>query len=1750
MNTLDAIYSLEDKLHRQGIFDHWLSTEDIQSYLASNCVTRSIEDIHQDLTELWKARIIMQICKSEREHTLATTAKPYYNEPILESPTKTRKVAVFNSSIDLRYRSRNAEIARLLSYNYQRFDMKPGTSLLRYVTKRQERPLFSLPISDVQTRLIEQISKREISTTKGIYKLSSTTKVAHLATATVTVLKALEDHLVESGKEPNIAEFQEESVSNTIAGLYSGAYRKKFDGQIITAGVGSGKTYAFQIGPLIHATYLALQNKRSPSVLFLYPRVVLANNQLLDLTNLVKNIRRINPDVLLPSPILDAGSNLQASVPVGKGRLLRAIRETYSKNTPMIISNLDTLANRISNPEAFPFLAQHLDIIVIDEAHLFSGTYGAHAKALLSRLFLHRKLSRVRSRDQSKPFSEIMTQVAKRTPNAGSNPFVIGASATIAEPKRHLGRLVTSSPNRIEYVEIPASSRQELGFVHHVFLRQRPQSSSMTAATNATSCTIHNRRDGLIQDYYEVGSTIPDPLTGTQPSLRDFRLLRKTLGFSDSLDAVNRWADLVADNESTKRLAMPQRMTSKSVPYFVKFSEPLWRILQTESFAKSTPKWRINLINYYKDHCAKCKTGIRSKIEKTPTSLGSGAEKHSREFWDPDHPKYCLRLLRIDQADWPASRYNRFDDSISVENLDSCPFFHAGLCWWWSEDHLGNNNPGPTMENTRKLSFEQKIVPLAGIRVSSLTSKRSSSDIRTDINETFRVGDNVLFRIGPKKHTDENLAFLIGSPRIEVGVDLSNVSEGLTYRAMRDPAGLQQKVGRIGREPGSDVLVVHIITESTREQYYLRNPELVLDSNYLQPIPLHERSEVIRRSHLYMATFDFILHNQTGKYANRIHREGHRILLINDIDDPGNGIWHDKLAGLIDFLFKGSHAEENRACLIKFLKCLGADDDECTGVLEAVYGDLVDLFSWSDGNKFLVAQEIADYKHEPSPTPSTAPPRVRAFLHEYPRGLGKRSYLFQLLSLKVFQQNTASFKSHRPYSWSPTLFEISGKNYTEIVSMNDQGEAHIGFEPIQIALALLCPGTITYRYHLTPDKVSLSVLPDREHAALQQPGIISAYLDTNNSQFYEEKSTVIHPDELPPGAPCGSNGVPVFLPKKVVLRPAYSKPNATTDGLLVDDDEEHFSSEESSVPAGIPPKCYPLRWYRICNASPAEDILSRMERKYAVNFGPDQHPIHSVFERVNYHASIGITEFVWGLDRSFAARSITNSRLLYRDQDRQPVAIGQTFSAPGMSFRISTNSPYFLATLESISNTRESAAYQHLLIHTLDFFLSDFSATRPRSTTGRELDDTSPSVFTLRDLSKIIWFHLLTEWHRSRSADRSTAPHFNLSDLQGVFNPSHHAFLSRSIFSSICNRLAEVQDPEDPSSRAATLTSTYENFLAASRNRIRLDVQYQERVLVRLLANTLGVALLNAGLRTSGAEDRDLKYFHQVHNDHFVIYLFDSDEGGNGSVDAIRENFFISTIEHALEDKKVALRMSIDPLPDTDFLSELEEELNECELSQAARFSFFQADASLRYGPRPDIISSESRASGPAFMHIRKSLGIEDFDSIGVFQQCPEFLASTGESPAQLIPSAQYPNFSALENSMYFCLDGCISCQVSPEANVYGPNRSRTTISKLILDQFYQTCVNLHPNAQQFYPGNGIGRTIAASELTRYQARMMATPLPTTGFDITLSSSDDSEDVVIRITPSLSLGRWDLVTRPTPLSTSLSTPRLRLRMRI
>ncbi len=1176
---LRLLYELESARLAQGEFEIWTTPADLLNALPTGHEHSGDEGwLRGVLEELWSMRKVLQVPDNETPNELKDVelqSQDAYTEsgssriPLEANDCRGfdghpwQRVAIYESRTEVRYRSRVAEIARLLSQNYQRFRMLPSTGLLRYELRPQTRPEYEMLIDDLIKRLGGEIQQgvfrpELISGLSLEYPIDAGVDRSRLIEAMEAVLVALAEEFQNRGQASKLADFQVRSIYATLCGLYSESYRNQYDAHIITAGVGSGKSFAFQMGALIHVAYKALMGERGIQILFLYPRVVLAANQFQDLFRMVAAVA-IKLKVKLAEPVLDAGGQLvgQYGGPPTRGLLFTALREHYQRDRQIVISNLDTLANRLVHPEASEGLASNLDLIVLDEVHILSGLYGAHAKMLLKRLQQLRRMWALRRRFPNALFEEILS----RTQDVRA-PYFVGASATISEPRQHLARILSDESQRMLHIEV--GQTQEMGWIHHIFLRQRPESSSMTAATNAVSCLVHNRRDGLFHEYYQERSG-PGPLSldridnPAQPSQllepTDTKLLHKTLGFCDSLDGVNRWADLIADNERSKSAAMGSSANPAigDLPYFTRFQEPLWRVVHHETFGANPPAWQQALWSHYGALCRDCKRGVKRRITRIPAGLRQAQQERVEQLWDftPNNDESYLHKLGV-HADFVRAAWFKpvadMGDAETIGNLDECGFFAAGLCWWWSKDDLGSNHPAPVsgaqpLNGYKKpLAHPQdKYLPLNAVRVRSFTSKSDFDLIGSSINDVFRSSAKSIFRDRNFPDAEENCTLVIGSPRIEVGIDLSRVSEGLTYRAMRDPASLQQKVGRIGRELVSDSVVVHLVTENARDHFYFRNPRIALDPEYLQPIPLHENNQLVARNHYFMAIVDFLCLQGTGPSAGRIPAEGDRINLINDHKFQQRSFrdWDRKVAAVYEFLF-GNHLRQadNLSNLTRYLQDLGATGDEASNPNSALG------LGPADGPTSMAVGAIDVFRHEfgpnllqtpltiagrpltlaqacatmyPAPTQSLPQlPRHDAFLKSLPNDEPQRdrSYLWQILTLPLFRRGipALSLPGNQPYLWSPNFFEAVGKEYVRVFEEIDGRQRELGFETVSLALALLSPGTVTYRYSPSPRKVAVARF-GAAGLSPRLPLVEAVRLNISDSDYFEPARCVSTPEQ-------------------------------------------------------------------------------------------------------------------------------------------------------------------------------------------------------------------------------------------------------------------------------------------------------------------------------------------------------------------------------------------------------------------------------------------------------------------------------------------------------------------------------------------------------------------------------------------------------------------------------------------------------------
>lgn len=1846
--VLDRLYLLEaEPLREQRFEDVWATPQQLATALdPADPLHNDPAGVRRVLESLWVARKVLQVPDAATEGTLHTVELIDRDE---HGPGETRlavgtddcrgpagsgweEVATFAADVPVRYRSRVAEIARLLSRNYQRFGMSAATGLVRYLRRPQVRPEYDTPIRPLASVLADEFRRGRLNAgdPPGTldFSLDPAANADRLARATDAVLGALADQFQPTPADPEarLAGFQVRALRATLAGLYCPEYRRHTDAHVVTAGVGSGKTFAFQLGALVHVAEQALAGERGLKVLLLYPRVVLAANQFQDLVGLVERTA-VRLGVPIPKPLLDAGGQLadQLGLPeLAPGRTFHAIRTAYGGDYPIVITNLDTMANRLSHPEASDGFAA-LGLVVLDEVHILRGLYGAHARMLLKRLRLVRAVGRVRARTPDAAFERVFAAAATE-----SGPYQVAASATVAEPARHTARVFDlSDPTRVRHVEVGATVPQ--GWVHHLFLRQRPEVSSMSAVTNATACLVHNRRDGLFREYYQrqtpdadgrLPLAMADLSNPCQPDAavgpRHPDRIHKTLGFCDSLDGVGRWANLVADNERTKTAEMGSSPNPGRInpAYFLRFQEPLWRVLHQGSYAATVRVWERKVWEHYGGLCRECKRGCRTSVERVPPGLNAAGKREVQKLWDfsPTNEESYLALLGVHADHQGAGWFDPVRQAATADtltNLDGCGFFRSGLCWWWSMDHLGDNHPAPATAVDPPDGYkqplahpQQKYHAVSAIRVRAFTSASEfDATAAGGINDLFRAKANELFRDWHyPKEVEENAALLIASPRIEVGVDLDRVCDGLTYRALRDPASVQQKAGRVGRERGADSVLVHVVTENVRDHFYFRNPHIALDPDYLQPIPLHEDNRIIARQHLFAAILDFLALQGANPDGQRVASAGDRLLLINDHANPPRPHptgcfygWDGKVTGVTEYLFGGHPRQaQNLANLRQYLHALGARADELEHPAAATLrpGDAplsgpagaVDVFRHDFGpgvfgatvttqnqRQVTVAQICAFANSEAPPLiPQAGGGRREAFV-EALRELGtqkaKRSYLHDLLKLPVFRRGVpaARLPGNQPYLWAPNLFEAVGN---ETVCVNqDRGSAGqpylktgVAFESVSLALALLAPGTHTYRYGTEPYKVPLSRYAGQEVRNISHR-LEAVLLRVDDPLWFDPAGcTPLDPADLPPDFPGTGRAVEVYTPRQVTLVRGRDKPRVSAvNGMVADDDPYPFAQGTDDLPQ--PPRTFPLRWFRVRESADAGLVPCRLTARYC---GPSGQQLPrqpwpaaaGLFRAVAFDPRLEVTDFVWGLDQQFATRRVDPARLVYRaggdPPSNHPVAVGRHFTAPGLRFDLdfAPGSPLDQFVSEATTAT-DSATHQTLLLQALYAFLGEYARTPVDG--GAPWDDPArPSAFTVRNLRTLIVFHLLQSWHPPASGGQtSTAPpRMTLDDLRGCFTPGHQLYIDAVRFDALCRWVADVQNLESPAGRRDTLAACRPNFESACGAVAAFDVGFVTRTARELLLNTLGLTCLAAALRLTGAEDHDLAYFTTLDASGCGrVYLFDTDDQGNGTAEVVRDLFFVSPAERALDARRRALGETTDPPPSTDFLRCLEEQLGECPASQAAHLAYHASPtthpALADLGP---AAGGERQVAGRVFDFLRTRLGCGSFDHTALLQAAPEFLAHLGSFPAhdahRLVGSPDLPTFQAVESAVGYCLCGCVSCVVSPEQNRRGVLSARETVNKLLLDACFRRLVS-EPNPDS-YPATGPGRTVDWAALPATVASALGRPAPVPAFTVEVPVTGGHQ--TLAVSPAAVPAGWERVFRtdwlPAGVPVGLVRPRM------
>jgi len=470
------------------------------------------------------------------------------------------------------YRTRMAEGVRLLANLRQMFKSQDWTTGPRLV-------------ADIKIHLKDRIYPRRDLLTTGVWN----DKLVHLCPPEKqTLLKDCYDALScdVQGNELKFAGFQKRSFGHIFKEYRSG----NFSGSVICAGTGSGKTKAFYI-PAFLRVVEEISSNPSPftKIIAVYPRNVLLADQLREaLSEVLKlqavlernRLRFVTFGALLGSSPLEFWFKLRSSqirywhwkkradgheIPYLKSPLdgqsdliwkktdrengrtslyrlgesqpdipdgvLRITREQLMQHPPdVLFLSLEMLNQEMGNPQWRKTFGirqgKHAPrLVLLDEVHTYEGIAGAQAAWVLKR-WKHW----MRSGIKAKP------------------PHFVGLSATLKEAREHMGRMCGIYPQQVtKFIPKPGTGpdgeMEAEGQEYNLVLKGDPSSGTALLSTSIQTGMLLTR---LLTPRNQAVPVSEPPIQA------DSFFLKKSFGFTDNLDSLNRWFTNMSDAERNR----------------------------------------------------------------------------------------------------------------------------------------------------------------------------------------------------------------------------------------------------------------------------------------------------------------------------------------------------------------------------------------------------------------------------------------------------------------------------------------------------------------------------------------------------------------------------------------------------------------------------------------------------------------------------------------------------------------------------------------------------------------------------------------------------------------------------------------------------------------------------------------------------------------------------------------------------------------------------------------------------------------------------------------------------------------------------------------------------------------------------------------------------------------------------------------------------------------------------------------------
>ena len=625
------------------------------------------------------------------------------------------------------------------------------------------------------------------------------------------------------------SEFQVEAIRTAFKQSWKeNSSNNKLNASIITAGTGMGKTLGFAI-PVITDALIINRSHESQNVcsqLLIYPRVDLAKDQFSEINNYIKYVNfslikdgfeercigmALDADGRISNYIENYPNSGQNSPKWGIGGKNKYISssQAYGLDKPasIIACGVESFRRRLRIPEVVEGLTKGLRRIVWDEIHLSSGIQGAHHSKIVSRC----------------------RQMIYKN-NATLN--FIGVSATIAEPRNHVESIAGIHANLVEHIDSEKMNRDSpMSMMHHIMIRPRKGTPLNGALVDITSSVTHQRRkrDFYLREAKNTGGW-------------NFNKLQKTIGFADSHEVVGEWHSLMRENESTSR-ANDRRYDT---------SDP-----SIQNLRRPYAHWHERPLRIHPLGDSVC--GSCQKMNYSDETI------IVRNDDIPKFKEYTENTISGENSSWDLPLFKEGED-IEVKGLDTCPHLEFGTCWWFSprDSEAMEARPG---DNRRFESFRDVI------RVGKHTAKNKHSDEEemgdSSANFSFRKdpikGAYEREHWAPKTPAKEWIPhdLAVATPTLEVGVDMDNVSEVITHKAIRNISSYRQKVGRGGRKPGTDGMAVTLMSMGSRDFQHYRSMHRLVTADIVDPVPIAKNNDAVKKNAAYEAVFDYVTKHHT-----------------------------------------------------------------------------------------------------------------------------------------------------------------------------------------------------------------------------------------------------------------------------------------------------------------------------------------------------------------------------------------------------------------------------------------------------------------------------------------------------------------------------------------------------------------------------------------------------------------------------------------------------------------------------------------------------------------------------------------------------------------------------------------------------------------------------------------------------------------------------------------------------------------------